>query len=741
MHAFFKHVDFNSLVFGYCRRYFDDSSCRSIPDSTIDVILSYYPRFNGTIFKWDIGDNIFNQLTHFANSNNSNNRHELADLEQNLCFHSDFFDIGLPTKCFLELCPAATSGDNNNNNNNTINNNNNNNNANPKRDFTISLKSFRLPAPFGLVLFHCELYLHRNKNLGGNFDNSSGNYDNGRYQNEFMQYSTIWEMDTQIYNYYAEREPRQHFHSFKWTVGESNDIIDFLNNYNYHNYDYYNHDHDKFNNNSVFSIECKIKVLKVNLMEAHRSIDKCLLCNDVPNINCNANRYKDGSNDAKYRFHWKLGKNLITKTDNENDNDNFYESSSYDMAIQSIVNNNDYAQRYYYSNIYYDMFQFQCDKQKGNFKFGIIVCQLPYKAHKIGVQCDVFAQFVDNKYNNQLNVKEKVMSEIVVFGYKDIELMYWFPLNVNNKIKNLIKKHQTSMTLICEMTIVQQYGKIDKHLSEYTTLDEYPIKDGDSGDDDHDNTSSKMQLQKDIDNKIEKQNNDAILRKRYKKFPYLDKTVQQFHNDVFVWCIDDKEIISKIKNRDSKSRQFETICERSSMFKLLNHGWQLEFGKEYDHKYKCCLSYIKIVCVCSKSLSSPTKHCKKNYSLKIDLIECGKRRKWCSVLCEPGSSFEYRDTFNNMIDKNVDFDKLTIRFKLKAMDLYYYYHVNHEENDCCVDDNDNDHDNDQEFEKQEKQEKQEKKKEKNEEKQTEKKDNIKRRMKMERKRKRKRKTD
>ena len=43
-----------------------------------------------------------------------------------------------------------------------------------------------------------------------------------------------------------------------------------------------------------------------------------------------------------------------------------------------------------HSDIFYDLFQLQYNK-KG--EFSLMICGLPYKTHKMGIRCDLFAQY------------------------------------------------------------------------------------------------------------------------------------------------------------------------------------------------------------------------------------------------------------------------------------------------------------------------------------------------------------
>ena len=334
----FKDTDSNCLVSGYCRQGCDPNGY--IPDTTLDLILSYYPQFNGTTSQWKIEDNyitkemikLLNQPSisnsNIANDNEDDGGNDLYYDANNtfvsddiLSFDSDYFDVGLPNKMFLRLCPNCDTGIETHGQNATGTS------WNPysqhaqnancvleERNFVLKLMSFPLESQNDGIIFHVELYLHRmvqnvNKN---NCKENNYNCKINNYNNECKQLSTIWKMRNSQNQYRGSSENRNNeFISFNWVIGNGNDIVDFINGNN--GYDTKN----SFDNFSGFMFECRIRILKF-----YGYSQEFIICNETEQTyyanpsqrrvypNGDKDKNKDENNDKeqdkqlKFRFGW-----------------------------------------------------------------------------------------------------------------------------------------------------------------------------------------------------------------------------------------------------------------------------------------------------------------------------------------------------------------------------------------------------------------------------------------------------
>ena len=309
-YPFFNHTDVNELVSGYCRRYCDEGERGYVPDTTIGLILKYYPQFNGTTFSWKIESDSY--ISEEMNNLSAANRDTLS-------YDSDFFDIGLPNKFFLRLCPNANQNAETNpchgshprnetpmrSHSRSI---------SPrvgdsrleKQKFVLQLMSFPLESVYHSIIFHTELYLH----CIGNKNNSNNNS-----KSKIREHSTIWKMTKRErgrrrdpgYHDYAypmgrntnrnnrNNDKSDSYATFNWAIGKSKDIIDFIQGIESSDEDGVGDvDDDDSITGNPFEVlfVCKIKVLKVN--KGYNG-GVFVIHNDCENeYDGNAQRYRSG---------------------------------------------------------------------------------------------------------------------------------------------------------------------------------------------------------------------------------------------------------------------------------------------------------------------------------------------------------------------------------------------------------------------------------------------------------------
>ena len=732
MQPYFKYIDFNSLVFGYCRVH---CGSQHIPKTTVAVILSYYPKFNGTTFEWKISNNyISKELENLADESKKDKK-QSKNNENPLSFDSGFFDVGLGNKFFLRLQPngnrvtktskghGQSEPKSRDTGNNTMTNNNNNSDTNKKdENFVISLKSFRMPTNCRSIIFHTELYLHRIVNVLCKDDNHNrhskrninGNFNCSHSHSYTKQHSTIWTIEGNISDYYTRGE-KDWFNTFNWVVGKSKSVINFLKGKN--GYDNYGDHDDEIN----FVIECKIKILQYisasgrkiylhndGLMVKRFEDSRSRLKSNEKNINININ-------DIRLRFEWRLGEYICGIINNMNMNkikDYISKVGLEERKIQ-FEDDNYYKDAYdedneYHSDIFYDMFQLQYDK-KG--EFSLMICGMPYKTHKMCIKCDLFV-----KYNNSKDIlhnynKEQVMSEVIAFDYVHSTKKY-FSLNTNNKIRQFIREYNR-ISLGCEITVFQRYDESNEILQEKEIQQDSEKENDDKSETNQENESlTNVQT---VPSSYVTKSRCADINFNYGRFSKLNNEIKlsstkvvnddEFESDTFVWCIDDYPTISRINKSTSTGEYI------SKVFKLFDLGFYLSIKKtvqeinvESDGYQECIPTkfdiYILISCVCSYNENTTNNHNNNNninrdenkrttqlYNMRLDVVETGHCERWYATDCLPGDFEGYMQYPVGEIEK-LNLNQLTIRFNLTKLGqqakFNYYFNT---DGVNCIDDN------------------------------------------------------
>ena len=520
-HSYFKRIRFGYLISGYCRQ--SINGCFStLPETAQDLILGYFPQFNGTTFKWTINQNdyIINEIINLTQPTSSSSQNQLS-------FTSDGFGVGFPSNFFLRLRPNAHSkitttppssdgkcvdprfgqslvapGVINQNGQE----------SQQKRDiksskFVLELESLPIESKYQFILFHCELYF--------------GCVDNHNTHLIQSSHSIIWGMNDSV-------------RVFQWVIGKSSDIIDLL----------ISQGQTMYSNNKI-EIECKIKILKVlrpylfgvhnddinyyfnfaDLYEEHRQTRALAIFNNDESQNLDVYGNKQPQ---KYTFEWRL-------------------TSLFQNRVCDFDMTNMFENEQFHSGIFYDIFQLQYDSKNG---FGIMICGLPFRTHRMGVKCDLFVGYknLHNNYNSDYghNTLEQVLSEMIMFDYI-LLTKHYFSKNATDKIRKYWQKYQ-NITLICEINVIQRYDGYNKVLNAL--------------------------------NNIDTQEDTSVMTQQDKEFPMVEeeelklastKEIVQVPTEIFVWRINDEKILLDIKKNENAS-QAEYF---SNVFSFLNRRWYL----------------------------------------------------------------------------------------------------------------------------------------------------------------------
>ena len=771
---FFKQINFPFLVSGFCRRHCDTYGY--IPDTTVDLILNYYPQFNGTTFEWRIKNNYITEAIEnipfedpFAVHDNNN--------PDTLFFDSDYFDVGLPNKFFLRLCPNVkdridTSKSHGESLDRRLSYSRNN-----KLLFALELVSFPLEKTYDSIILHAELSL---RNIGKN-----AKAKNKNNKNRLKQYSAIWKMDQDNNNnhHYGITSTRRNkidgstelFFIFDWVIGETDDIIQFLTERDRNKIGGHDGDDGGDGNELAFIICCKIKILKVSFTAD--AIATSTRFNDLRFITCNgcvearynaSDKYvlgpnihsRNNGNVSKFRFDWKLNTRYVIfdnerKNDDGNGNDSdasmdpygdvyrgrgrgrgrggggrgygmrgagrgsgrgYYRGGGYGGGYGSGYNNDTSSAQvgkplnHYHSGIFYDMFQLQCNS-KG--EFSLMICDLPYKTHKMCIKCDLSVKFKSSRSGSNIFMKQQVMSEMIAFDFDNVMNRY-FSKGTNDQIRKLFEKYQI-ITLICDVNIIQRYDTLSKCLpppptltSTSTTMDntmienrnnhDVPISNKKQSVEDHDNRNKDNTFKSRDKKKIARvavatsstattttveavttgqdENNDEKngsniaggddMAARNKENEELNKAIEscsnkivkKFENDTFIWRVESLD--EKIQG----GREY-----KSDVFKLLHFRWFLSVMKTKDN------DEIDIRAFCLRSKDSNG-----YYTIRLDIIETGSNEDMFAVHCRDGDRYHFYESLDKLNSNNLN--QVTMKFNIALI------------SESCSDDDSDNGDND-----------------------------------------------
>lgn len=176
------------------------------------------------------------------------------------------------------------------------------------------MTSFGLLRKYVSLIFHCELYL---RHTGKGDEILMGNKKNGSQKNDnSKQHSTIWKFPCSaasthyhVYSGTSSMGAPNDFEACDWAVGDSQDIINFLQE-------------DNYNHSVNFIIECRIKILKVILRDKNHMHDKILIHNNwkgLERFHRNESKMGENKNELKFCFGWILDKRKIVRFKSNDD--------------------------------------------------------------------------------------------------------------------------------------------------------------------------------------------------------------------------------------------------------------------------------------------------------------------------------------------------------------------------------------------------------------------------------------